>query len=79
MAALAERACDTHDVGRRAPRAEFRGHELHVGINVVKEMFVSGAKIVQAGFPVRCLEKTMLWAFPVAGKSYVAFAAHARE
>ena len=58
---------------------QLRGHELHVRVNVVKEVFVAGAEIVQAGFAVGRGEEPMFWAFPVAREPDIAFTAHARK
>lgn len=70
-------ACDPHDVGRWTACPQLRGHELHKWINVVKEVLIGGTKIVQPCLSVWSLEKTMLRALSIAGKSYVAFPAHA--
>ena len=54
------------------------GHELHVWIDVMKEMLVTGAEIVQAIFAGWRLNKTMFEAFAIAGKAYVALLAVCR-
>lgn len=74
---LSGRAYDAHDIGRGAAVAQFRRHEVHEWVYVVKEVFIAGAKVVQPGFAVPCLEEAMLRAFPIARESDFAFTAGA--
>ena len=55
--------------------AEFRGHKVHIRIDVMKEGFVAGAEIVEALFTIGCLDKTMFRAFAMTCKPYVTFTA----
>ena len=50
------------------PARSLSSHELHVRIDVVEEVLVSGAEIVQAGFTGRGGEKSMLGTFPLHAK-----------
>src|SRR5260370_31519577 len=68
-----------HDICRRASGAEFRRHELHERIDVVEEVLVTRAEIVESGFTVGCVQESMLWTFSIASESHIAFAAHARK
>lgn len=76
---LAGRADNAHDIGRRAAVAQFRRHKVHEWADVVKEVFIAGAEVVQPGFAVRRLEEAMLRAFPIARESDFAFTAGARQ
>ena len=39
-------AGELHDAGWGASRFEFVGHEAHVGVDMLEEVFVSGAEVV---------------------------------
>jgi len=64
----------------RAPALlEFPGHEPHVRIDMVEELLVPGAKIIEALLAVGCADKSVLGTFAVAGKSHFAFTAISRQ
>ena|ERR1700760_18075 len=72
-------AHEAHDVRRRPAFAQLFRHELHVWVDVVEEVLVPRAKIVQARVSIWSMDEAMLRAFPVARKPDIAFSAHARQ
>lgn len=64
-----------HHPRRWTPIQQFASHEFHVGRDVMKELFVSSAKVVQPGFAVRRTREPVLRAFSIAGKADIAIAA----
>ena len=47
-------------------------HELHVGIDVMKEMLVSRAEVIQPVLASRRLQKAMLGTFAITGEPHIA-------
>jgi hypothetical protein len=41
-----------HDLGWRAPAAQLLRHEAHCGVDVVEEVLVAGAEVVEPGSPL---------------------------
>ena len=58
---------------------EFVRHESHVGIDMVEKDLVARAQIVKALFAIWGVDKPVLWAFTVAGKTHLAFPAIPRK
>src|ERR1035438_2558180 len=64
-----------HHSRRRSILLQLFSHEAHIRIDVMKEMLVAGAEIIQPIF-ARCrLRETMLGTLAVTSKAHIAFAA----
>ena len=61
-----------------SPQQQFH-HELHRAINMRKEGFVTGAKIVQTWFSIRSLNKSIARTFAIASELYFTVPAIARQ
>ena len=61
-----------HHSRRRSILLEFLGHEAHVRIDVMKEMLVPRAEIIQPVFTRSRFRETMLGALAVAGETHIA-------
>jgi hypothetical protein len=57
-----------HDIGRSLSLPEFLGHEPHRAINMSKEFFIACTEIIHPRLALRRPDKTVLWAFSVAGE-----------
>lgn len=68
-----------HDFGGREPPLNETSQNLQRPVGMIKKRFIASAQVVQTGFSVRCCDKPVLGAFPVAGKSYFAFSADVRQ
>ena len=63
-----------HDVGGRALHGQLVGHEVHVGCDMVVELPVAFAEIVEAGVAVAVVDDSVLGAFAVASELDIALA-----
>ena len=64
-----------HHSRRRSILFQFLSHEAHIRIDVMEEMLVARAEIVQPILARRCLHEAVLGTLAVAGKTHIAFAA----
>jgi hypothetical protein len=61
-----------HHARRRSILLELFCHEAHVRINVMEEMLVSSAEVIEPILARRRLRKTVLGALAVAGETHIA-------
>src|SRR5215470_20050174 len=60
------RGVERNDVGRRRTSSQLLGHEAHRRVDVVEEVLVAGAEVVEAGLAVGRLNEAVLRAAAVA-------------
>src|SRR5262252_561441 len=73
------RCVERDDVGRCRTLPQLLGHETHRRVDVVEEVLVAGAEVVEARLAVGRLHEAVLRAAAVAGEADVALETVARQ